>query len=70
MSGLLFGAKVDSLKKLIQRTQPSDKMVQMLAAIQKHGIKKSCHILQQFQFLAHLLYLCTKLVYVILNKAS
>jgi hypothetical protein len=40
MSGLLFGAKVDSLKKLIQRTQPSDKMVQMLAAIQKHGKQK------------------------------
>jgi hypothetical protein len=58
MSCLLFGAKVDSLKKLIQRTHPpSHKMVEMLAAIQKHGKQKKVVIFFN-NFNSLLIYLC------------
>jgi len=57
MSGLLFGAKVDSLKKLIQRTDLATKSWKSWQQFKSMANKKSCHILQQFQFqfLAHLL---------------
>jgi hypothetical protein len=55
MSGWLFGAKVDSLKKLIQRTNLATKWWKSWQQFKNMANKKSCHILQQFQFLAHLL---------------
>ncbi len=59
MSGLLFGAKVDSLKNLIQRTNLVTKLCKCWQQFKSMANKKSCHIFQQFQFLAHL-FMCAQ----------
>jgi len=53
MSSSLFGAKVDYLKKLIQRIDLVTKWCKYWQQFKSMANKKSCYIREQFQFLAH-----------------
>jgi hypothetical protein len=63
-----FWCKGWFFKKVNPKDWPSDKMVQILATIQKHGKQKKLLYSWTISIPCSFTYVCTKLVYVILDE--